>query len=159
QVKNAVDKLPDGTKEFGAKLRDALGATGNYLGHGKTARVKSFELDGLEDDLAVKYLLTPTQKTLSAKGEYDMIQEAKRLTEIEREEKRLGAGENISVPHVHFHFKRGKFQCYGMELIKGTTLEQYVKNRVETGRRPTPMDEDIEKVLKERYGTQESRSA
>lgn len=102
----------------------------NHLGAGTTARVKRLDLTEFGDDaptkeLAVKYLVTPTEKTLSASGEHDMIVEVEQLQAIEKAEREaLGDRAHIRVPHPYFHYQKGKLQCYGMELIDGINLDQ-----------------------------------
>ena len=62
-------------KGFGNVLQEVLVSQGHVLGAGATARVKSMQIEGQDRRIAVKYLLTPTQKTLSVNAEYDMGRE------------------------------------------------------------------------------------
>lgn len=139
---------PEQMKEFGDELHMLLVTEGNYLGSGKTARIKSLKFKQLDNrSIAVKYLLTPTAKTLSAKGEYDMIREAETITAVEDAEKKLRAGEHIRVPHPYFHYKQGKLQCYGMTEVNGITLEQLLRGSEENSTR-----NEIIESLKRRFG-------
>lgn len=104
----------------------------NSLGFGRTAKVKRYDLEsnGEVQPIAVKYLITPTEKTLSASGEHDMIHEVELLKSIEEVEN----GENfnyISVPHPYFHHKNTNIQCYGMQMIDGADLENAVSSESE----------------------------
>lgn len=103
----------------------------NYLGSGMTAKVKYYEIfDQASNEsvpVAVKYLLTPTEMTLSASSEHDMLLEVERIQkveEIEREENLT----YIRVPHPYFHHQNEKIQCYGMELIDGFDLSKSLLN-------------------------------
>ena len=95
-------------KEFGDQLRELLVSQGHVLGTGQTARVKSMQVEGFGQPIAVKYLLTPTAKTLSAQGEYDMVREVETISKIEHAEEQVGAGKYIRVPHPFFFYKSGK---------------------------------------------------
>lgn len=107
---------------------DVFTDTDNLLGYGQTARIKEFHIedgDGEDLPLAIKYLVTPTEKTLSVSGEHDLILEVERVRAIELAEKRHESKvPHIRVPHPYFYYKKGKTQCYGMELIDGVNLEQ-----------------------------------
>ncbi|MEK7639049.1 MAG: AarF/UbiB family protein [Patescibacteria group bacterium] len=96
----------------------------SHIGAGMTARVKRFEVTRNEETLAmaIKYLVSPTEKTLSAAAEHDMLREVERIKKIEEieEENHLAY---IRVPHPYFHHKTSKIQCYGMELVNGVTLD------------------------------------
>lgn len=98
-----------------------------YLGKGQTARVQRLDLV-LPDtslSLAIKYVTSPTEKTLTAAGEHDVIKEAELLTTIEIGEEQHRVNKNlIRVPHPYFHHTTDKLQCYGMEHINGKTLKQ-----------------------------------
>jgi tRNA A-37 threonylcarbamoyl transferase component Bud32 len=97
----------------------------NSLGFGYTAKVKRFDLENNGEILpiAVKYLVSPTSKTLSASGEHDMIHEVELLTNIEEVER--GAElKHLAVPHPYFHHKNTNMQCYGMHMVDGADLEQ-----------------------------------
>ncbi len=111
----------------------------NTLGFGQTARVKRLSLDeeGFHSPLksvAVKYLIHPTEKTLSASGEHDLIHEVERIEAIERSEDSLEVPVDIlRVPHPYFHYQNGKIQCYGMEEIDGITLEKGISQSIDPG--------------------------
>lgn len=137
-------------------LRDTLVADDNRLGAGTTARVKSLHIPQMDDSIAVKYLLTPNPKTLSASGEYAMLKEVKTVTEIESVEQRLGVGERIAVPHPLFFYKHGELQCYGMTEIKGITLEQLVDDAKQS---PVLLKEKIVASLKDKYREPEAIQA
>lgn len=104
----------------------------NHIGAGTTARIKRFDLSevaGPNDrpmpSVAVKYLVTPTEKTLSVSGEHDLILELEQLQQIELAELEAnGPDTRIRVPHPYFFYRKGKIQCYAMELIDGINLEQ-----------------------------------
>ncbi len=104
----------------------------NHIGAGTTARIKRFDLSEVStpDDesvpsVAVKYLVSPTEKTLSVSGEHDLLLELEQIRKIELAELEAnGANTNIRVPHPYFYYRKGKIQCYAMELIDGINLEQ-----------------------------------
>jgi tRNA A-37 threonylcarbamoyl transferase component Bud32 len=102
----------------------------NLLGAGITARIKRFALKDIDenapiDTLAIKYLVSPTEKTLSVTGEHDLIREVERIQKIEAAEKQdAESTKHIRVPHPYFYYRNGKIQCYGMEEIDGVNLEQ-----------------------------------
>jgi serine/threonine protein kinase len=103
--------------------------TENLIGRGQTARIKRFDLatDDLEvpSSLAIKYLVTPTEKTLSVSGEHDLIREVERIQRIEQDESAHTEPINyMRVPHPYFYHRHGKIQCYGMEEIDGINLLQ-----------------------------------
>lgn len=103
----------------------------NLIRNGTTASVKRLDFKDIaaegapEDPIAVKYLISPNSKTLSASGEHDMIAEVEQIQAIERAElAAIGANARIRVPHPYFYYQKGKIQCYGMQLIDGINLEQ-----------------------------------
>ncbi len=106
--------------------------TENHVGAGTTARIKRLDFsefggEGSEaaPKVAVKFLVSPNEKTLSASGEHDMILEVEKFQAIERAEILAnGADLRVRVPHPYFYYQKGKFQCYGMEEIDGINLEQ-----------------------------------
>jgi serine/threonine protein kinase len=104
------------------------------IGEGQTAKIKRFDLesvDGTESiPMAIKYLLTPTAKTLSASGEHDMLREVERMSTIEEIEHHEGI-ERIRVPHPYLHHKNELIQCYGMEFIDGADLRQVIEGEVD----------------------------
>jgi serine/threonine protein kinase len=95
------------------------------IGTGQTARVKRFNLrdEHANIPMAVKYLVTPTAKTLSAAAEHAMLWEVRRTREIEALEERANV-KLVHVPHPYLHHKNEQLQCYAMELIDGFTLQQ-----------------------------------
>lgn len=105
----------------------------NYLGTGMTARVKSYSVptkDGMKD-LAIKYVVTPTSKTITAEQEHNVIKEVERMRKVEEmETKHERRSNHIRVPHTYLHHKSERLQCYGMERINGMTLEQSVSSHV-----------------------------
>jgi serine/threonine-protein kinase RIO1 len=120
----------------------------SQIGNGMTAKVKLYEIqtETLIIPTAVKYLVTPTSKTLSAQGEHDMIREVERMIEIEElERKDEELLPHVKVPHPYFHHRTENVQCYGMEYIDGVTLEQAVAGK---WRRPG-MEEDVLKSIKD----------
>lgn len=111
--------------------------TDNFLGAGMTARIKRYELPAEEgrapQSIAVKYLLTPTEKTLSVSGEHDLIREVERVRAIESAEQKYAKGVSvIRVPHPYFYYKHRKTQCYGMELIDGANLEEGISGSMDS---------------------------
>ena len=96
----------------------------NLLGAGTTARIKGYEVTDGEKvlRLAIKYLVSPNDKTLSASGEHDMITEVERIQRVEEIEA-SGEFEHISVHHPYFHLKTSKIESYGMQLIEGFNLD------------------------------------
>jgi serine/threonine protein kinase len=119
----------------------------SQIGSGMTAKVKLYEIEteNIIVPTAVKYLVTPTSKTLSAQGEHDMILEVERLVEIEKlEEKSKGHLTHLRVPHPYFHHRTEHIQCYGMEYIDGVTLEQASEQKW----RDSTLKGDIAEALK-----------
>lgn len=112
----------------------------NFLGSGMTAKVKLFTIEEQEHLLhvAVKYLETPTPKTLSASAEHDMIIEVERIKAIEELEKNADL-QHISVPHPLFHHQDSAVECYGMQFIDGYDLS-FDLNRL-------PQNDHSEKIL------------
>jgi len=109
----------------------------NHLGAGTTARIKRLDLTSfapdaaLPESLAVKYLVTPNSKTLSASGEHDMVAEVEQMQAIERAElAAIGVNARVRVPHPYFYYQKGKTQCYGMERIDGVNLDQGISGSV-----------------------------
>lgn len=116
---------------FSALETHVFSSTENHVGAGTTARIKSFDLSQFGQDeaptVAVKYLVSPTQKTLSVSGEHDLLAELEQLKKIEEVEREaLGMHSRLRVPHPYFYYRKGKTQCYAMELIDGFNLEQAV---------------------------------
>ena len=97
------------------------------IGIGSTARIKRFDVG--DTSLAIKYLVSPTAKTLSASAEHDMLREVERIQTIEKLELRAHI-DRIRVPHPYFHHKNEKIQCYGMELVNGVTLAEDVSQEI-----------------------------
>jgi serine/threonine protein kinase len=135
----------DGLKVYFEKHKEAIWNalethvftdTENLLGAGTTARIKRLEMGEFEEqesdlpELAIKYLVSPTEKTLSVSGEHDLIAELEQLQKIEAAEiKALGNESYIRVPHPYFYYRKQKIQCYGMELIDGINLERGMSNQ------------------------------
>jgi serine/threonine protein kinase len=122
-------KTKESAHAFGDQLRTVLLTTGNFLGAGQTARVKSMELPDFEKKIAVKYLLTPTAKTLSANAEYDMLNEVRTVVAIDEARQAQGIGDSILAPQPLFFYKRGELQTFGMEEIEGMTLEELLESK------------------------------
>jgi serine/threonine-protein kinase RIO1 len=101
------------------------------IGEGQTAKIKRFEMESGDKKIpmAVKYLLTPTSKTLSAAAEHDMLREVERINTIEEIEQQTGV-ERIRVPHPYLHHKTEQIQCYAMELIDGADLRQVLEGEI-----------------------------
>lgn len=127
--------------EHSAEIWDALETRiftdpENHIRAGTTARIKKFnlsEMGGVGEEqmptVAVKYLVTPTEKTLSVSGEHDLILELEQIRKIEIAELAAnGPDTHVRVPHPYFYYTKGKIQCYAMELIDGINLEQGMSN-------------------------------
>ncbi len=140
-------------ESLATKLREAFVENGNLLGAGTTARVKRVQMEGVESPIAIKYLLAPTAKTLSVDAEHDMLREVETITQIEAAENRRGVGKHMGVPHPYFFYKRGKFQCYGMEEVQGVTLEAILTEAPSQ----IQLQDTILAALRERFSTEESR--
>lgn len=115
---------------------DVFTSEQNHVGAGTTARIKRLDIatedPSLPESLAVKYLVRPNSKTLSASGEHDMIAEVEQMQAIERAEiAAIGADARVRVPHPYFYYQKGKTQCYGMELIDGVNLEQSLSDSLQ----------------------------
>lgn len=144
--------------EFGEQLQELLESRGETLGAGQTARVKRLQLaEGRT--AAVKYLLTPTEKTLSAEGEHDMLWEVDTVTHIEEAERTMDAGERIRVPHPYFYYKNEKVQCYGMEEIRGNTIEQLVATDTPNTVAETERRDAVWSALRRRYSDPQEQKA
>lgn len=106
---------------------DVFSSQENYLGSGMTAKVKYFEIEDLGTKevlpIAVKYLVTPTEMTLSASSEHDMLLEVERIQKIEDIEADAQLT-SIKVPHPYFHHQNAEIQCYAMELVDGVDLSK-----------------------------------
>jgi serine/threonine protein kinase len=103
----------------------------NYLGEGMTARVKLFDVQTTQDTkdqplrMAIKYIITPTAKTLTAEQEHGVIIEVERMRMIEAAEKAFPRrSKYIRVPHPYLYHSTEHVDLYGMECIDGITLEQ-----------------------------------
>jgi len=116
------------------------------IGFGQTAKVKRFDLDhnGTKLSLAVKFLLTPTEKTLSASAEHDMLHEVERIQTIENLEREAQL-EHIKVPHPYLHHQTEKLQCYAMELIEGVTLQDVLNGYIDDNLHTT-LTESLSKI-------------
>ncbi len=127
------------------------------IGEGQTAKIKRFELisdDGVDTiPMAIKYLLTPTAKTLSAAGEHDMLREVERMSAVEEIEHHEGI-ERIRVPHPYLHHKNELIQCYGMEFIDGADLRQVIEGEADEALMETLgtlFDRDSEKDVQNEF--------
>jgi len=120
------------------------------IGIGSTARIKRFDV--VDTPMAIKYLVSPTAKTLSASAEHDMLREVERIQMIEDLELQAHV-DLIRVPHPYFHHKSEKIQCYGMELVDGVTLaedmSQDMQRELQTKLRIALADVPEEKIYKE----------
>ena len=103
----------------------------NYLGTGMTAKVKLYQVNNSNGEqnsvtkMAIKYVTTPTQKTITAEQEHNVIKEVDRMRMIEEAEKAFPRrSKYIRVPHPFLYHQTEKIQLYGMECIDGITLEQ-----------------------------------
>lgn len=144
-------------KEFLHELETSIfDRTDNFLGSGMTARIKRYDVHDKENNevipMAIKYLLTPTSKTLSVSAEHDMLLEVERIKQIEEIEHDIDF-EYLSVPHPHFHHKTSKIQCYGMQLIDGPDLELGMSQADEGSVSPVLLENlknvDLDKLLGE----------
>ncbi len=102
----------------------------HLLGEGATAKVKAyyFETSEVAVPMAVKYVLTPIQGTVSAAEEYRILGEVEKIREIEKlESKDADKHVHVRVPHPYFQYESTKVQCYGMELVQGLTLHQVIE--------------------------------
>jgi hypothetical protein len=140
---------------FQAHLQELFASREHILGSGMTARVKSLQIEGFDAPIAVKYLVTPTSKTLSAQGEHDMLYEVEVVTSVEKQEAQRGIGHYIRVPHPYFYYKRGSLQCYGMSQINGVRLDQIMHNDGAYH----PLRDEVIAALRSRYGSPEERTA
>ncbi len=154
-LQEAWAKSPEVVDALGGQLRETLTAEGNLLGAGQTARIKRMTVEGIDRSIAVKYLLTPTSKTLSVDAEHDMLREVEIITEIEAAEGRIGVGERIRVPHPYFFYKRGALQCYGMHEVQGVNLETIFNSRS----MHIDLQDRVLDGLRKRYGTPEAQEA
>lgn len=150
---NASFSEGDSAKGFQQQLHELLVSEDRTLGAGQTARVKSLQLEGLREPVAVKYLITPTEKTLSAEGEHDMLYEVEVVTSVEQIEAQVGAGKYLRVPHPYFYYKRGPLQCYGMSQVRGVNIEELLTNTY------SPFRNDVIEALRRRYGSDGERGA
>ncbi len=101
----------------------------NYLGTGMTAKVKHYNLTDPENTttipMAIKYVITPTAKTLTAEQEHDVIKEVERMKTIEDAQlKNPRRSRYLRVPHPYLHHSNEKLQLYSMEHIDGANLYQ-----------------------------------
>jgi len=133
--------------KLGERLQGLLESPDDMLGAGQTAQVKRLALSG--KDVAVKYLLTPTEQTRTAEGEHDMLWEVETVTHIEEEENKAGIGKRIRVPHPYFFYKNDKLQCYGMKEVRGRNIEQLVRGGASAEGSVQP--EAIWSALRQRY--------
>lgn len=114
-------------KVFQSLETNVFNDTENYLGTGMTARVKSYSVPTKNGELplAIKYVVTPTSKTITAEQEHNVLKEVERMRKIEEmETQHERRSRYIKVPHAYLHHRSERLQCYGMEKIEGMTLEQ-----------------------------------
>lgn len=119
------------TKDSQREMMEKIDTTvfkSETIGSGQTAKIKRFEFTDGDSiiPMAIKYLLTPTAKTLSATAEHDMLCEVERMRQIEDIEAQTNV-KRIQVPHPYFHHKNEHLQCYGMKLIDGADLRQIIE--------------------------------
>jgi tRNA A-37 threonylcarbamoyl transferase component Bud32 len=103
----------------------------SVIGRGTTAKINRLDLHAMDSEssenvpeMAIKYLITPNDQTLNVAAEHDLIAEVEQLRKIEFAESAAGADKfHIRVPHPYFYHRKGKIQCYGMELIDGINLD------------------------------------
>jgi tRNA A-37 threonylcarbamoyl transferase component Bud32 len=122
-------------KLFRALETTVFTRTDNYLGAGMTAKVKLYEVAADEAngmpavDMAIKYVVTPTAKTLTAEQEHNVIKEVERMRIIEQAEKAFPKrSKYIRVPHPFLYHQTDRIQLYGMERIDGITLEEALRD-------------------------------
>jgi uncharacterized protein YbcI len=102
----------------------------HLLGEGATAKVKAyyFETSEVAIPMAVKYVFTPIEGTISAAEEHRVLIEVERMQIIEKiESGDIEKHKHVRVPHPYFQYDSGKIQCYGMELIKGLNLHEAIQ--------------------------------
>ncbi len=117
----------DPGKLFRALETSVFSSADNYLGTGMTAKVKYFEVHAGENTIpmAIKYVVTPTAKTITAEQEHNVIKEVEQMKLIETVESAFPRrSKYIRVPHPYLYHTTDKIQLYGMEMIDGITLEQ-----------------------------------
>ncbi len=104
------------------------------IGTGSTARIKRLELDVDTTiiPMAVKYVVTPNQHTVTATIEHDILKEVERMKTIEEIESSAHLS-TIRVPHPFFHHKSPGIQCYAMELIDGFSLKKVLEDDLPEG--------------------------
>lgn len=107
----------------------------NYLGGGTTAKVKSYELLGEDgeilQELAIKYVVSPNEKTLTAQGEHDVIAEVERMKYIEAvESQHENRSRFLRVPHPYLHHSTPEVQLFGMEKIDGVNLYEVINDKM-----------------------------
>lgn len=130
---NNLKKLLEGSEQelFRALETTVFNNPDNYLGEGTTARVKLYQIETNDPEnskaisMAVKYILTPNNKTLSAKQEHDVVREMDRMKKIEEEETKFPRrSKYIRVPHPFLHHSTENIQLFAMEQVDGITLDQ-----------------------------------
>lgn len=124
------------------------------IGRGSTAKVQRFNLEevGGEEspvpELAVKYVVSPNETTISAAAEHDLLLEVEQLERLEEAEyAALGPDARVRVPHPYFYYEKGKIQCYAMELIDGVNLELTMPD----GSLKPPMNPTLKQDLQESF--------
>ncbi|MDB5237707.1 MAG: hypothetical protein JWL88_809 [Parcubacteria group bacterium] len=122
----------------------------SVVGRGTTAKITRFnmrdidpESDSAAPEVAIKYLISPNEHTINVSAEHDLISEVEQLRKIELAEEVAGANKlHIRVPHPYFYYRKGKTQCYAMELIDGMNLDA-----VETTVRAQDLKEELRGTL------------
>lgn len=113
---------------WNALENEVFTSTEGHVRSGTTARIQRFDMSDVGvggEVVAVKYLVNPNDKTLSVSGEHDLLVELEQIKKIEDAELHaMGSDARVRVPHPYFYYRKGKIQCYGMELIDGVNLEQ-----------------------------------
>lgn len=104
------------------------------IGIGSTARIKRLDIDTDTStiSMAVKYVVTPNQHTLSASAEHDVLKEVERMKAVEEIENSAHVS-TIRVPHTFLHHMTPGIQCYAMELINGFSLKRVLEDDMPEG--------------------------
>lgn len=124
------------------------------IGFGTTAHIKRLDLifDERALSLAVKYIVSPNSRTLSASAEHAMLAEMEHIQHIEEIETDMHLS-HIKVPHPYFHHKNESLQCFGMELVNGVNLQEIIDGNVDEIRKEKLRDAltyiDVDAVVTE----------
>ncbi|HEX4799340.1 MAG TPA: RIO1 family regulatory kinase/ATPase [Candidatus Paceibacterota bacterium] len=122
-------------EEIFDRLEDEIFKSPN-IGYGTTAQIKRLDISihNTHLPLAVKYIITPNSRTLSASAEHAMLQEVERIEHIEEIEKDSNLT-YIKVPHPYFHHKTESLQCFGMELVRGVNFQEIIDGNLDEDRK------------------------